>query len=93
MRIGSNPGYSVYLDKVQSEVKKPAEKAEERKSLVGKTGHDRLELSNEMKDIKGYASSQVNSERIESLKQVIASGQYEVSSEELANAMIRRMAE
>lgn len=92
MRV-TGTGYTPYLEKIYADNKKSSEKAEERKTLTGKDGRDRLELSKESKDIKGYTNQEVNTERMEKLRSLISKGEYEVSSQELASAMMRRMAE
>lgn len=91
MRV-SGIGYTPYLEKTYLDSKKPAEKIEDRHAPVGARATDRVEISKESRDMKGYARG-INADRIESLRQVVAKGEYQISSEELADAIMRRMTE
>jgi flagellar biosynthesis anti-sigma factor FlgM len=90
MRV-TGAGYTPFIEKTYADSKKPADKTEERKTSAGRA-MDRLEISKESRDMKGYARG-IKAERIESLRQVVAKGEYQVSSEELADAIMRRMTE
>lgn len=91
MRVTSTR-YMPYLEKTYADSKKSIEKTEGSKASGSGRAMDRLEISKESRDIKGYARG-INAERIESLRQVVARGEYQVSSEELADAIMRRMTE
>lgn len=90
----TNTGYSYYLEKAYSENRKTIEN-EKKGDKESKSVKDRLELSKSSRDIiSGYTHTDGdNTAKIDAIKAAIKDGSYKVSSDELADAMIKRMSE
>ncbi len=94
MKINSS-GYNQYLEKLQKESQhSTVKKSEEGTSTFIK---DRIEISDSSKEIKMYfdkmKDSDLNLDRVKSIKESIRSGTYRISSEELAEKIIQKMKE
>lgn len=87
----NNTGYTHYIEKLYNDNKKSTNKA----GVEDTTTKDRIELSDESKEIKKYfdqvKGSSTDSKNIESIKSAIQAGTYQVSSKELAEEILKKM--
>lgn len=90
----NHTGYDQYIKKVYQNNKEINDKPKEDTET---TQSDRIELSDSLKQIKKYLSnlknSEVDLERVEKIKNDLASGTYRISSEELADRILQKMKE
>lgn len=91
----NHTGYDQYIKKVYQSNKSIADKPKD--DETGSAQSDRIELSDSLKQIKKYLNnikeSEVNLERVDKIKNDLASGTYRISSEELADHIIQKMKE
>ncbi len=91
----NHSGYSQYLEKSYNKNKESTvNKSSEAFESFGK---DRIEISNSSKEIKMYfdkmKDSEINIDRVKRIRDAIHSGTYPISSEELADNIIKKMKE
>lgn len=87
----NNAGYMHYMENISGENKKNVQKTGN-----SEISSDRIEISNESKKLREYMEqmdSSVDAERVSAIKSAVQSGAYKISSDELAEQIVKKIRE